>query len=58
MLPIEEYARWLKNFMDIVQKEIPAECDSVPEDERAETIYWKCKKWALKNVQRVFERFI
>ena len=57
MLPIEEYAKWLQTFLAIVQRPVPVECDAMPEEERAETIWWKCKKWALKIIQRVFERF-
>lgn len=57
MFPLEEIAKWLKLFMEIVQQQIPTECDAVPEDERAGTIWWKCKKWTLKTLQRIFERY-
>jgi hypothetical protein len=58
MFPLEEIAKWLKLFMEIVQQQIPTECDAVPEDERAGTIWWKCKKWTLKTLQRIFERLL
>jgi hypothetical protein len=58
MLPVEEFPKWLKLFMDIVQRPIPVECEAIPEDERSESIWWKCKKWTLRIIQRVFERFV
>uniref|UniRef100_A0A1I8BG76 Importin N-terminal domain-containing protein n=1 Tax=Meloidogyne hapla TaxID=6305 RepID=A0A1I8BG76_MELHA len=57
ILPITEFSQWLKLFIDIILRPTPIECESVPEDEREGTIWWKCKKWAMKIVQRVFERY-
>uniref|UniRef100_A0A914L4I4 Importin N-terminal domain-containing protein n=1 Tax=Meloidogyne incognita TaxID=6306 RepID=A0A914L4I4_MELIC len=57
ILSINEFSQWLKLFIDIILKPTPAECELVPEDERDGTIWWKCKKWAMKIVQRVFERY-
>lgn len=52
-----EFSQWLKLFIDIILKPTPVECEAVPIDEREGTIWWKCKKWSMKIIQRVFERF-
>uniref|UniRef100_A0A914H6Q5 Importin N-terminal domain-containing protein n=1 Tax=Globodera rostochiensis TaxID=31243 RepID=A0A914H6Q5_GLORO len=57
ILSINQCTKWIHLFLAIVAREVPSECDALPEDERAETVWWKCKKWALKIIQRVFERY-
>lgn len=57
ILSTDQFAKWMHLFLGIVEREVPMECNTLPEDERAETIWWKCKKWAMKIIQRVFERY-
>uniref|UniRef100_A0A183BZY4 Importin N-terminal domain-containing protein n=1 Tax=Globodera pallida TaxID=36090 RepID=A0A183BZY4_GLOPA len=57
ILPIDQCTKWFHLFLAIITREVPSECDALPEDERAKTVWWKCKKWALKIIQRVFERY-
>lgn len=53
----ESFGLWLGLFVKIVERDVPAEVDTIDPDERGETIWWKCKKWALKIIERVFERY-
>ncbi|KAF7637161.1 Importin N-terminal domain-containing protein [Meloidogyne graminicola] len=57
ILSMPEFSQWLKLFIDIILKPTPVECEAVPIDEREGTIWWKCKKWSMKIIQRVFERY-
>ena len=41
----------------IVDRPIPEETNQIDEDERADLIWWKCKKWALHILARSFERY-
>ncbi|KAL7982274.1 hypothetical protein Chor_009872 [Crotalus horridus] len=42
----------LKIFYALVQETL-----QVDEDDRPELVWWKCKKWALRIVARLFERY-
>ena len=50
--------------MDVVRqvadRPVPPETNdpNLDDDERSELPWWKCKKWALHILQRMFERFI
>ncbi|CAD5229107.1 unnamed protein product [Bursaphelenchus okinawaensis] len=57
VLTAEDFGHWLALFVKIVERDIPAEVEQVDVEERDETIWWKCKKWALKIIERVFERY-
>ncbi|KAG8438463.1 hypothetical protein GDO86_004870 [Hymenochirus boettgeri] len=49
--------QWVGIFSAIADRDVPAETLQVDEDERAELVWWKCKKWALHNITRLFERY-
>lgn len=56
MISMEEFGNWLQLFLTIIMQEIPSDCvvlHNMPES----TVYWKCKKWSMKIITRVFERF-
>uniref|UniRef100_A0A915DG54 Importin N-terminal domain-containing protein n=1 Tax=Ditylenchus dipsaci TaxID=166011 RepID=A0A915DG54_9BILA len=57
MISVEEFGNWLSVFLSIVEREIPAECNEEDADSLEDTVYWKCKKWSLKIIARVFERY-
>ncbi|KAI6210536.1 D-Importin 7/RanBP7 [Aphelenchoides besseyi] len=53
---VELFSQWLKLFVEVLKREIPiAEVERL--DDPEDSIYWKCKKWALKIITRVFERY-
>ncbi|KAI6227069.1 D-Importin 7/RanBP7 [Aphelenchoides besseyi] len=53
---VDLFSQWLNLFVEVLKREIPiAEVERL--DDPEDSIYWKCKKWALKIITRVFERY-
>uniref|UniRef100_A0A671QG92 Importin N-terminal domain-containing protein n=1 Tax=Sinocyclocheilus anshuiensis TaxID=1608454 RepID=A0A671QG92_9TELE len=60
-LPLELINRqilteWMEILKTVVDRDVPPEALQVDEDERPELPWWKCKKWALHILARLFER--
>ncbi|KAK7913326.1 hypothetical protein WMY93_013537 [Mugilogobius chulae] len=51
------FTEWMDIFRTIVDRDVPPETMEVHEDERPELPWWKCKKWALHILARLFERY-
>ncbi|XP_053574782.1 importin-8 [Bombina bombina] len=49
--------QWMGIFSTITDREVPPETLQVDEDDRPELVWWKCKKWALHILTRLFERY-
>lgn len=49
--------QWMGIFSSIADRDVPPETLQVDEDDRPELVWWKCKKWALHNITRLFERY-
>ncbi|XP_076023585.1 importin-8 isoform X2 [Genypterus blacodes] len=49
--------QWMEIFRAIVDRDVPAETLEIDEDDRPELAWWKCKKWALHILIRMFERY-
>eukprot|EP00079_Xenopus_tropicalis_P019568 XP_012809363.1 PREDICTED: importin-8 [Xenopus tropicalis] len=49
--------QWMGIFSAIADRDVPPETLQVDEDDRPELIWWKCKKWALHVITRLFERY-
>lgn len=49
---------WIRFLLEIIEAPLPPECLEVSIDDRGETIWWKCKKWALKIINRAYERLV
>uniref|UniRef100_A0AAX7SN78 Importin N-terminal domain-containing protein n=1 Tax=Astatotilapia calliptera TaxID=8154 RepID=A0AAX7SN78_ASTCA len=49
--------QWMEILRAIMDRDIPAETLEVDEDDRPELAWWKCKKWALRIITRLFERY-
>lgn len=47
---------WATLFIKVVEKETPAEALGEDIDERANHPWWKAKKWAYSNLNRLFVR--
>ncbi|XP_043915217.1 importin-7 [Protopterus annectens] len=61
-LPLElitqqNLTEWIEIFKTVVDRDVPAETLQVDEDDRPELPWWKCKKWALHILARIFERY-
>ncbi|XP_077995074.1 importin-7-like [Glandiceps talaboti] len=53
----EVFIGWMKVVRVIIERPVPDECQQVDEEDRPELIWWKCKKWAMHILARVFERY-
>ncbi|TGZ77434.1 ARM repeat-containing protein [Ascodesmis nigricans] len=53
----ETFLQWATLFIKIVQKEPPPESMSEDIEERELNPWWKAKKWAYANLNRVFVRY-
>ncbi|XP_069037868.1 importin-7 isoform X3 [Lepisosteus oculatus] len=61
-LPLElinqqNLTEWMEILKTVVDRDVPAETLQVDEDDRPELPWWKCKKWALHILARLFERY-
>uniref|UniRef100_A0A8D0VEI2 Importin 7 n=1 Tax=Sus scrofa TaxID=9823 RepID=A0A8D0VEI2_PIG len=61
-LPLElinqqNLAEWIEILKTVVNRDVPNETLQVEEDDRPELPWWKCKKWALHILARLFERY-
>uniref|UniRef100_A0A665TGQ4 Importin N-terminal domain-containing protein n=1 Tax=Echeneis naucrates TaxID=173247 RepID=A0A665TGQ4_ECHNA len=61
-LPLELISRqilteWMEILKTVVDRDVPPETMQIDEDERPELPWWKCKKWALHILARLFERY-
>ncbi|KAG9511316.1 Importin-7 [Fragariocoptes setiger] len=58
LLNREVFIQWMQIIIEITKSDVP---DSVQQDvdtdERPELIWWKCKKWCLHILSRIFERY-
>lgn len=52
------FSQWMDIIRQVADRPIPPEINNLvlDDDERAELPWWKCKKWALHILQRIFER--
>ncbi|KAF3859082.1 hypothetical protein F7725_021481, partial [Dissostichus mawsoni] len=48
--------QWMEILRAIMDRGVPATLE-VDEDDRPDLAWWKCKKWALRIITRLFERY-
>ncbi|XP_072048064.1 LOW QUALITY PROTEIN: importin-7-like [Amphiura filiformis] len=53
----EVFTQWMQVLQTIVDRPVPEATLQINLDERPELAWWKCKKWALHILARVFERY-
>lgn len=53
----EVFNQWMEIAKCMLEAPTPPECDQLEEDEKGDSVWWKCKKWAIHLMSRVFERF-
>lgn len=58
ILPRDTFSQWMSLIIEIAKRDVPesAQKDIDPED-RPHLIWWKCKKWSLHLLARIFERY-
>jgi hypothetical protein len=52
----ESFRGWFDIFIGVIEMEVPNEIAQLDDDEKQESIYWKCQKWAIKIIDRLFVR--
>ena len=57
LLNKEVFTQWMECFRLIMERPVPPSVDEIDIEERANSPYWKCKKWALHILTRVFDRY-
>lgn len=53
----EVFSQWMEIVRTIADRPVPDQTNQIEEDERADLPWWKCKKWALHIIHRMFERY-
>ncbi|XP_012218774.1 importin-7 [Linepithema humile] len=55
----EVFSQWMDVVRQIVDRPVPPETNNpdLDDDERVKLPWWKCKKWAMHILYRVFERY-
>ncbi|XP_024936416.1 importin-7 isoform X2 [Cephus cinctus] len=55
----EVFSQWMDVVRQVADRPVPLETNNpeLDDDERAELPWWKCKKWALHILHRMFERY-
>ncbi|XP_026331867.1 importin-7 isoform X2 [Hyposmocoma kahamanoa] len=53
----EVFTKWMEVLRIVMEQPVPEHTLQVDEDERLELPWWKCKKWAVHTLYRVFERY-
>uniref|UniRef100_A0AAQ5ZQZ7 Importin N-terminal domain-containing protein n=1 Tax=Amphiprion ocellaris TaxID=80972 RepID=A0AAQ5ZQZ7_AMPOC len=57
ILKSQNLTEWMEILKTVVDRDVPPETMQIDEDERPELPWWKCKKWALHILARLFERY-
>jgi hypothetical protein len=57
VIGIETFGRWVLLLVRILEREIPPNIAERSEDDQGETFSWKCKKWAMKIITKLFDRY-
>ncbi|XP_059170655.1 importin-7-like [Physella acuta] len=57
VLTKEIFTRWMEAIRLIVDKDLPPETNQVDEEDRPELACWKLKKWGVRILARLFERY-
>ncbi|VVC86128.1 unnamed protein product [Leptidea sinapis] len=53
----EVFTKWMEILRSVMERPVPDHTLQVDEDERIELPWWKCKKWAVHTLYRLFERY-
>lgn len=53
----ELFSQWMEICREVVDRPVPEQTNQVDEEYRIDLPWWKCKKWALHIMYRMFERY-
>ncbi|XP_062513160.1 importin-7-like [Corticium candelabrum] len=54
---LEVFPRWMQIFVTVIERPVPQVALEADEDIRGKLPWWKCKRYALQIVCRIFERY-
>lgn len=58
ILSREIFTKWMELITEIAKRDVPeAAQHDVDKEDRPNLIWWKCKKWSLHLLARIFERY-
>lgn len=52
----EVFSQWMEIVREVTDRPVPEATNQVDEEDRVDLPWWKCKKWALHILYRMFER--
>jgi len=52
----EAFSQWMEIVRAVADRPVPEQTNAVDEEDRVDLPWWKCKKWALHILHRMFER--
>ncbi|PNF26978.1 Importin-7, partial [Cryptotermes secundus] len=53
----EVFSQWMEIVRAVADRPVPEQTNAVDEEDRVDLPWWKCKKWALHILHRMFERY-
>ncbi|XP_047523796.1 importin-7 isoform X1 [Pieris napi] len=53
----ETFTKWMEVLRSVMERPVPDQTLEVEEEERVQLPWWKCKKWAIHTLYRLFERY-
>ncbi|KAK6629508.1 hypothetical protein RUM43_003325 [Polyplax serrata] len=53
----EVFSQWMEICREVVNRPVPDQTNHVDEEYRVSLPWWKCKKWAIHIMNRMFERY-
>lgn len=56
LINVETFGRWVALLVRILERPIPHNIAELPDEDQGETFSWKCKKWAMKTITKIFDR--
>ncbi|CAF4749206.1 unnamed protein product [Pieris macdunnoughi] len=51
------FTKWMEVLRSVMERPVPVQTLEVEEEERLQLPWWKCKKWAIHTLYRLFERY-
>ncbi|CAG2114643.1 unnamed protein product [Medioppia subpectinata] len=57
LLTKDIFTQWMELFRQVVDRDVPNETNNIDVDERPELAWFKVKKWAVRTLSRLFERY-
>lgn len=58
ILTRDVFEQWMNLIIEIAKRDVPEEVQKdVLAEDRTDLIWWKCKKWSLHLLTRIFERY-